>query len=272
MKRMYAIIFILSLLELVGCKPGEPGSVGFMGYSGKDGIRGLDGRSDIDLFNFHYLKLKKMYFLNFESFKEKKDIFNKDIPFDNAAFNNKFTTDEQKDIIYASLNYDLEVIEIFRDIMNILVKDDSDDKKMRIRNFLFALRDSKQYVLEVMTEIGGIVGDDFRIVGDDFLDDSSLVSLKRKDNMKIIDELNAMLRELLYKRSNVIKNIGDIMSSTKPFLEVLSSSSLRRIETDLDSIGLAGGKVYEKIYTGEESLLGLKNGIMDKLRILKAML
>ncbi|AHH07404.1 Hypothetical protein BCD_1338 (plasmid) [Borrelia crocidurae DOU] len=256
MKKIYVVIFILMLL-VFGCKIGERGIAGFVGHNGKDGLGGHDGRSDVELLKVNYLKFKRMFHSNYESFKLKKEDFDKEIPFDNIIFDNEFKTESQRNSIYASLDYNVEDIEILKNLIARLFDFIDDDRKENIKALLFSLRDIDQYVSAVIT------------ASDVVISDFNLVNIKKGDNIDIVSSLNAMFSELSYRRASVIKDIRNIFSSIKKFMEVASADRISSINGNIRIIGSNTGMIYKKIHVGDESLLGLKNDIIKKLEELK---
>ncbi|WP_024655286.1 hypothetical protein [Borrelia hispanica] len=256
MKKMYAVIFILMLL-VFGCKTGERGIAGFLGHHGKDGLSGHDGRSDVELLKANYFKFKRMCHANYESFKLQKKDFDKEIPFDNIIFDNEFKTDSQRNSIYASLDYNVEDIEILKNLIARLLEFIDEDKKQNIKALLFSLRDIDQYVSDVIT------------ASDVVINDFNLANIKKGNNMDIVSSLNAMFSELSYRRTSVIKDIRNIFSRVKKFMEVASADRISSINGNIRTIGSNTGIIYKKIHVGDESLLGLRNDIIKELEELK---
>ncbi|AHH11148.1 collagen-like protein (plasmid) [Borrelia coriaceae] len=263
MKKICMVVCILVALGFVGCV-GPDGLIGPCGPKGADGKRGLpghDGRSDIDLLRVNYYHLLRIYDINYKAFSARKADFDRDIPFISIEFGNEFRTEEQRNSVYAGLGYSIEYIEIVKQIIIALKKIVSDANREHARGLLLALKNSSEYfhdVIEIMNS------------EDMIRSDVNLSRLKRGNNMEDVNELNAMLMELLYKRECVISDIKEILDSTKLFLVDPSIiHHIANIKFKLKAIVSLNGKVYKKIYTGEESLKGLRDAIEKKMLLLK---
>lgn len=262
MKRICMVICVLSVLGFVACvgPMGARGLSGPKGHTGQKGLKGHNGRSDVDLLKANYLNLVRVYNTNYETFKSRKADFDKIIPFSSAEFNNEFVTEKQRNYVYAGLGYRVSDIEIVKQIITGFMNIVSDANKRYVNDLLLALRDSAQYVHEVI---------EIMDAGNDF----DLAKLKREINEEDISELNAMLMEMLYRRASVLDDIENMLDSTKLFLVNLSIlHHIASVKSKLDPIVLFDGKIHKKIYVGDESLKNLRDAIEKKVNNIKQIL
>ncbi|AHH13022.1 Hypothetical protein BHO_0025500 (plasmid) [Borrelia hermsii YBT] len=256
MKRICMAICILIALELVGCvfRVGRPGADGDKGHNGRNGLPGHDGRGDVDLLRVNYLNLVKVYDANYNAFKLREADFDKEIPFNSIEFGDEFKTGEQRNNVYAGLGYSIVDIEVVKKLVTALMGDVDDVSKEAAKNLLLALRSSAQYVREVINE------------KDTICNDVNLDKLKRGDNVIDVSEINAMLMMMLRQRESVIKGIKEALINAELSLMPLAIADIR---VKLDVIIQTRGKIYKKIYTGNDSLQGLRDATIRKIDELK---
>ncbi|AHH03969.1 Hypothetical protein BHY_1018 (plasmid) [Borrelia nietonii YOR] len=256
MKIICMLICILIALGFVGCvfRIGRPGADGDKGHNGRNGLPGHDGRSDVDLLKANYLNLVKVYGANYSAFKLREADFDKEIPFNSIEFGDEFKTGKQRSNVYAGLGYSIVDIEIVKKLVTALIGDVDDVSKEAAKNLLLALRSSAQYVREVINE------------KDTICNDVNLDKLKRGDNVIDVSEINAMLTMMLRQRENVIEGIKESLRNAELSLMPLNIADIR---AKLDVIVQTRGKIYKKIYTGDDSLQGLRDATTRKIDELK---
>ncbi|AMR75887.1 hypothetical protein [Borrelia hermsii] len=254
MKKICMVICILIALGLVGCI-GPIGPHGARGSDGKDGKDGQGIRGDIELLEANVLLLKASYACNNEVFKTKRAGFDKSIPFRHAAFQNEFNAREEKDYVYAGLKHDELSIGIVERILEKLINASSANNLDRdvAKKLLVALKNSAQYVNEVINL---------------FLSGTGLAKF-HEHNGSIITELNIMVMNIFRQRESVLDDLKKALRNTESSLMPLNVADIR---DKLNVIIQNQGRIYKKIYTGDDSLQGLRDAITGKINKLKQVL
>ncbi|WP_434757070.1 hypothetical protein bpuCAU1_001226 (plasmid) [Borrelia puertoricensis] len=255
MKRICAIIFILSTLMFIRCT-GPMGPQGFMGFRGLDGKLGAIGqglRGDFELLEASILILKSSYYYNYQLFDLKRENFNNSIAFEHSVFQNEFNTDQPKDYVYAGLRHDESNVSLVEEIVaqltgNVANSFDNDAAK----HLLLALRDSAKYVYEFM---------------DFFLSGVGLANFRKYDE-PYISELCVMAMDMFRERESVLDDIQSILIDIR-FLFKDGVVDIAKLRSSLNPIINIQGKIYEKIYIGNRSLKGLRDSVKNKIDELK---
>ncbi|WP_330730233.1 hypothetical protein [Borrelia turicatae] len=176
--------------------------------------------------------------------------------FDQTAFDSMFNdfalyfkSDDYylKNCVYAALKHNFVYIEKIRQIVRALKSIGISDYKDTALDLLISLRDSGIYVSEVVKEDGQI------------LNDANLGMLQQIKDVEIISGIKSALDNLLVQRNRVIELFEN---------KIRDISGLDNVESIKDAVDLIIGKngeIFKVIEVGNDSLLGLKDTIKDKI-------
>ncbi|AHF45568.1 hypothetical protein [Borrelia parkeri] len=176
--------------------------------------------------------------------------------FDQTAFDSMFNgftlyfkSDDYylKNCVYAALKYDFVYIEKIRQIVRALMSSGIADYKDTALDLLISLRDSGLYVSEVVKEDGQI------------LNNTNLGMLQQIKDVEVISGINSALDNLLVQRNRVIELFEN---------KIRDISGLEKVESIKDAVDLIignDGEILKVIEVGNDSLLGLKDTIKNKI-------
>ncbi|UPA18954.1 hypothetical protein [Borrelia puertoricensis] len=183
--------------------------------------------------------------LNFNSEGFDQNVF--DSMFNDFALYFKNDDYYLKNCFYAALKHDVVYIEKIRQIVRALRNNGIVDYKDTALDLLISLRDSGIYVSEVVKEDGQI------------LNDANLCMLQQIKDVKIISGIKFALDNLLVQRNRVIELFENKIR------DILGLEKVESIKKAVDLIIGKNGEILKVIEVGNDSLLGLKDTIKNKI-------